>query len=57
MILRQWLASLRTRLRSVAAERDFDDELHTHLEMAVEENLARGMGEREAIRAARRSLG
>ncbi len=57
MILRRWLASLMTRLRGRAAEQEVDDELRTHLEMAVEENLARGMSEREATRAARRSLG
>ena len=38
MILRRWLASVRTRLRAAAAERELDDELRTHLEMAVEEN-------------------
>ena len=57
MILRRWLASLMTRLRGRAAEQEVDDELRTHLEMAVEENLARGMSEREATRVARRSLG
>ncbi len=57
MILRRWLASLMTRLRGSAAEREIDEELRTHLEMAVEENLARGMSEREATRAAHRSLG
>ena len=57
MILRRWLASVRTRLRGAAAEHELDDELRTHLEMAVEENLARGMSEREAARAAHRDLG
>ena len=57
MILRRWLASLRRRLRGAAAARELDDELTTHLEMAVEENLARGMSEREATRAAHRDLG
>ncbi len=57
MILRRWLASVRTRLRGAAAERELDDELRTHLEMAVEENLAQGMSEREARRAAHRDLG
>ena len=57
MILRRWLASVRTRLRAAAAERELDDELCTHLEMAVEENLAQGMSEREATRAAHRDLG
>ena len=57
MILRRWLASVRTRLRGAAAEREFDEELRIHLEMAVEKNLARGMSEPEATRAARRDLG
>ncbi|MYD88093.1 MAG: hypothetical protein F4Y14_19140, partial [Acidobacteria bacterium] len=57
MILRRWLARARTRLRGAAAERELDDELGAHLEMAVEENLARGMSEREARRVARVDLG
>ena len=57
MILRRWLASLRTHLRGAAAEREFDDELRDHLEMAVEEYLARGMSEREARRVAHSDLG
>ena len=57
MMLRRWLASLRTRVGSAAAEREIDDELGSHLEMAVEEKLAQGMSEREASRAARRALG
>ena len=57
MILRRWLASVETRLHATAAEREIDDELRTHLQMAVEENLAQGMSEREAYRAARRALG
>ena len=57
MILRRWLASVRTRLRGAAAEHELDDELRTHLEMAVEENLAQGMSAREAARAAHRDLG
>ena len=52
MILRRWLASLRRRLRGAAAARELDEELATHLEMAIEENLARGMSEGEATRAA-----
>ena len=57
MILRRSLASLRTRLRGAAAERELDDELRDHLQMAIDENLDRGMNEQEATRAARRSLG
>ena len=57
MILRRWLASVRTRRRGASADHELDDELRTHLEMAVDENLARGMSEREAARAAHRDLG
>ena len=57
MILRRWLASVKTRLRGAAAARELDDELRTHLGMAVEENLARGMSDREAVRGAHRDLG
>ena len=57
MILRRWLASVRTRLRGGAAGPELDEELRVHLEMAVEEHLGRGMAEREATRAARRALG
>ena len=57
MILRRWLASVRSRLRGAAAEHELDDELRIHMEMAVEENLERGMSEQEATRAARRDLG
>lgn len=38
-------------------DRDFDDELQSHLEMLVEENLRRGMSLEEARFAARRSFG
>ena len=57
MILRRWLASVRTRLRGAAAAREFDEELRAHLRMAIEENLELGMSKREAARAARRALG
>lgn len=56
-ILRRWLATVKTRLGGVAVARELDAELRTHLEMAVEENLERGMSEREATRAAHRNLG
>jgi predicted permease len=38
-------------------EQDFDEELRSHLEMAVERNLRRGMSGDEARRAALRDLG
>src|SRR5262245_37054916 len=48
------LAAL-SRRRSLEA--DLDEELRSHLEMAVEVNRDRGMGEEEARRAARASFG
>ena len=57
MILRRWWASLKTRLRGAAVEHEVDEELRTHLAMLVEDNLAHGMSEREALRAAHRNLG
>jgi hypothetical protein len=51
-------------LRRIAAlfsrrrlDQDFDEELRSHLEMAVERNLRRGMNGEEARRAARSDLG
>ena len=57
MTLRRWLAALTARLRRRQAERDLDEEMRTHFEMAVEENLECGMTQAEAHRAARRSFG
>lgn len=36
---------------------DLDEELRTHIDLAIEENLKRGMSEQEARTAARRALG
>src|ERR1700726_243893 len=56
-----WLRRFTTRLlglfRRTRLEHDFNDELHVHFEMLVEENLRRGMAADEARYAARRSLG
>ena len=57
MMLRRWLAGLMGRLRARQAERELDEEMRTHFEMAVEDNVARGMTAEEASRAARRSFG
>jgi putative ABC transport system permease protein len=57
MTLRRWLAALTARLRWRQAERDLDEEMRTHFEMAVDENLECGMSQSEAHRAARRSFG
>ena len=41
----------------VARERDLDDEIRVHLEMAVQERMARGASRQEAERAAREEFG
>lgn len=46
-----------TRLDPVARERDLDDEIRFHLEMAVRERIARGASPAEAERAARAEFG
>lgn len=46
-----------TRLDPVARERDLDDEIRIHLEMAVRERIARGECRAEAERAARAEFG
>lgn len=46
-----------TRLDPVARERDLDDEIRVHLEMAVRERVARGECRAEAERAARAEFG
>jgi predicted permease len=38
-------------------DQDLDEELHSHIEMLIEENMSRGMSFDEARRAARRSFG
>ena len=48
---------LRSLLRRREVERDLDRELTYHLDQAVKENVARGMGADEARQAARRRLG
>ena len=44
-------------LRSRQLEQDLEDELRSHLEMRVEENLASGMKEQEARREAAMRFG
>ncbi|MCX6593397.1 MAG: ABC transporter permease [Acidobacteria bacterium] len=57
----RWLFKARLRLRSLfawsAVEQDIEDELQYHVERQTEANLAAGMNEREARRAALRLLG
>jgi predicted permease len=59
--LRQWWDVVRLRLRSLArhrrVEHELDKELRCHLELQIEENLARGMAPGEARLAAQRRLG
>jgi putative ABC transport system permease protein len=55
--LNQISARLQALLRREAVVGDIDEELRAHLEMVVEENVARGMTPEEARRAALRSFG
>jgi predicted permease len=55
-----WLDRVRFRLRGVRRrrlEREFDDELHFHLEAAIQAHLARGLDPEQARQAAHRELG
>ena len=56
-----WIRSLASKTRSMLsprpAEREFEQELETHLNMLAEENVRRGMPPEEARRAARLRLG
>src|SRR5215475_11840050 len=56
-----WLKQLLQRLGSSFAnpriDRDLDAEMESHLAMAIEENVKRGMSEQEAWRQARIQLG
>jgi putative ABC transport system permease protein len=55
--LRALLSRTRTWLSPGHVDRDFEQELETHLEMLTEDNLRRGMAPEEAARAARLRLG
>jgi len=52
-----WRERLRSRLRRQATERELDDELAFHLEQEVAKNIAAGMTQADARRAARVSFG
>jgi putative ABC transport system permease protein len=56
-----WLRIFIQRLRGVffkrKLERDLEDEIRSHLEMQIEENVRRGMSPEEARHAARRKFG
>jgi predicted permease len=56
-----WLHVLVSRIRGIFSkrrlEREFDDELRSHIEMLAEENMRKGMSPEEARYAARRAFG
>ena len=54
---RGWLARLSNMFQRERGEREVDDELQAHLELAVEDNLRRGMTPTEARRTALARLG
>jgi ABC-type antimicrobial peptide transport system permease subunit len=55
--LRSLIARLQAFWRPASLDRDLDDELSSHLQFAIDENLQRGMSPQEAERNARISLG
>src|SRR5882762_9907572 len=56
-----WLRVLASRIRALFLkrhlERELDEELRAHIEMATEENLRKGMTPEDARHAARRAFG
>ena len=55
--MRTWLSRLGGLLRGTRLDRDLDDEVALHIELATEANIRRGMSERDARAAALRSFG
>jgi predicted permease len=55
--LRDFTARLRTMVRRSAADRDFEQELQSHVDMLTDDNIARGMTPEAARRAARLRVG
>ena len=55
--LRQWFQRLRSSLPSGNLDRELDAEIASHIELATEENIRRGMSEQEARRQALVRLG
>src|SRR4030095_275736 len=55
--LREIAARIRGLFRKSRIEQDLDEELRSHVDMLVDENLRRGMSPEEAYFAARRSFG
>src|SRR5262249_23949395 len=56
-VVRSWFARVRDAFRRKALDRELDDEIATHLELAAAEMEARGMNREEARRAALRDFG
>ena len=56
-MLRRWLHKLVSIFRHRQLDSELDEEIRAHLEMAIEENVSRGMTPGEARLAARRSFG
>jgi putative ABC transport system permease protein len=50
--IREWLERLGSFFRRAQLDRDFDAEMASHLELAIDENLERGLGPAEARRQA-----
>src|ERR671932_2383087 len=61
MRVEHWVYTVPLRLRSLLrrgrVEQELDEELRYHLERQIEENLGKGMTEREARHAALRTMG
>jgi hypothetical protein len=55
--LRQFFSRTRALLHKAAADRDLDDEIRAHLDLAAAQKIANGMDPAEAHRAARRDFG
>jgi predicted permease len=55
--MRHLFHGLRALLRRRELEQDLDDEIRAYIDAAVERNLASGMSQEEAVRAARLSVG
>ena len=57
MTLREWLTRLRGTFRGTRPDRDLEDELRVHLELAADEERRRGSSEGSAARTARLRVG
>jgi len=55
--IRILLSRIAAHFRRKRLDADLDDELNTHIDLAIEENLARGMNEQQARTAALRAFG